>query len=158
MMVRSLLVLVSVSALLSVATAAPVQLNDLDPSPARRFVARSTQADNPDANSELFRRVLLARSGNESKKSVLQHATAALDIVKGVKASGSTSSETLDKLAVHMKAISDARTPTGSQSSSSSSSPYTGKITELPKDAAPHRDGKPSSADGPASSSGRRHR
>ncbi|KAK0535255.1 hypothetical protein OC834_001597 [Tilletia horrida] len=148
MMVRSLLVLVSVSALLSVATAAPVQLNDLDPSPARRFVARSTQADNPDANSELF----------QSKKSVLQHATAALDIVKGVKASGSTSSETLDKLAVHMKAISDARTPTGSQSSSSSSSPYTGKITELPKDAAPHRDGKPSSADGPASSSGRRHR
>ncbi|KAK0531986.1 hypothetical protein OC842_003448 [Tilletia horrida] len=148
MMVRSLLVLVSVSALLSVATAAPVQLNDLDPSPARRFVARSTQADNPDANSELF----------QSKKSVLQHATAALDIVKEVKASGSTSSETLDKLAVHMKAISDARTPTGSQSSSSSSSPYTGKITELPKDAAPHRDGKPSSADGPASSSGRRHR
>ncbi|KAK0531983.1 hypothetical protein OC842_003445 [Tilletia horrida] len=121
-------------------------------SPRTLYLVRSTpEPDYQDAHGELLRRLLLARSNNpdaaihlESQKNINEAINKAKSADKGP-----TANAVLDALvAQHNK---------GATSSSQTGSEYTGSVSKLDKHAAPHRDGKPSSPAGPASSSGRKH-
>ncbi|KAK0535258.1 hypothetical protein OC834_001600 [Tilletia horrida] len=114
-------------------------------SPRTLYLVRSTpEPDYQDAHGELLRRLLLARSNNQSQKNINEAINKAKSADKGP-----TANAVLDALvAQHNK---------GATSSSQTGSEYTGSVSKLDKHAAPHRDGKPSSPAGPASSSGRKH-
>ncbi|KAK0522107.1 hypothetical protein OC835_006690 [Tilletia horrida] len=114
-------------------------------SPRTLYLVRSTpEPDYQDAHGELLRRLLLARSNNQSQKNINEAINKAKSADKGP-----TANAVLDALvAQHNK---------GATSSSQTGSEHTGSVSKLDKHAAPHRDGKPSSAAGPASSSGRKH-
>ncbi|KAK0531981.1 hypothetical protein OC842_003443 [Tilletia horrida] len=114
-------------------------------SPPAIYVVRSAPQpmELTDTHVELLRRLLLSRSGNDPDK-----IKEALE-----KAKKAGSGESVHDLVGRLRESYNKAAAEAAQGSSR----HTGSVSKTDKNAPPHRDGKPSSTGGPASSSGRHH-